>query len=101
MTKQVLASGGLGNVATFNGPDGGIFIAPVFLGDPTTHVRGRLRGLWDWAHAVAAANDADTFSGNGALSTKTFEEVKTIGFYDGNAVAGVQVLETSDTWEEN
>ncbi len=95
---------GTGNVTMPNGPDGGVFVGPVFVCDATTHVRGRLRGLWYWGHPTAAANDGDLFAGTGALSAKTFEELKTIGFIDSASSVGnssVLVLETSDSWEEN
>jgi len=98
-------SGGTGTAATFNGPDNGIITGPVMVGEATgNHYRGRLRGLWDWGHVAAAANDGDLFAGTGSLSTKSFRELKSIAFFDsssGTQNSGTLVLETSDTWEEN
>jgi len=109
MPYCLVGSAGVGNIGNgaFNGPDGGIFVAPIFLGENITgaqgHVRGRLRGLWDWGHTVATANDGDIFPGNGALASKTFREFKVVEYIDGsgNANAAVLVGETSDTWETN
>jgi len=97
--------GGIGTASTFNGPDNGILIGPVLVGEATGNLyRGRLRGLWDWGHVAAAANDGDLFGGTGSLSTKSFRELKSIAFFDSSSGAqnsGTLVLETSDTWEEN
>ena len=93
-----------GTVAGFNGPDGGIFLSPRFVSEPTGHVRGRLRGIWDQGHAVSNFSDGDTWSGVGAISTKTFRAIKSVPCIDAAGGANnsfVLVMETSDTWEAN
>lgn len=97
-----VSSAMLGNVPTFNGPDGGIILAPVYLNE-ATHIRGRLRGLLDQAHAAAAWIDKDFFQGTGLLSARAYSIVKTILANDqnGNASGALAVIETSDTWETN
>jgi hypothetical protein len=77
-----------------NGIDGGLYIAPFWLNETGTNtVRGRLRGLWMFCHNASSVNDADTFSGSGALAGRTFQILKTAGG------GGLYVLETSDTWD--
>jgi len=84
-----------------NGPDSGLYIAPVWISELTggnAHIRGRLRGLWSLLHAsVASFSDGDVFAGTGALAGKSFLIVKAVT----NGSAPVLVLETSDTWETN
>jgi len=96
--------GGQGPIGTFNGPDGGMFTAPVWAGEPTTFIRGRLRGLWDWGHLATSMVDNDVFQGTGAISTKAFTATFACEFNNGvggRIVAGMFIMETSDTWESN
>jgi hypothetical protein len=101
---------GLGQVgsSTFNGPDGGVFVAPIFIGENITgvfgNVRGRLRGMWDWGHGAGVVVDGDTHSGTGALAAKTFRAFKATPYIETSGAAnatGILVGETSDTWETN
>lgn len=85
----------VGSVPFLNGPDGGLYMSPVWVHESSAHVRGRLRGFWHFLHAAASVADGDTWSGVGPLGGKTFLVVKATG--NGN----VYVLETSDTWETN
>lgn len=82
-----------------NPADGGAYLSPVWISDPTTSpiygVRGRMRGFWHWLHPIASVNDGDTFSGTGDLSGKTFVILKP------TTHAGVFVIETSATLETN
>jgi len=87
-----------GNSTTMNypnGEDGGLYLQPLYIFDPTTvptnSVRGRYRGIWHNVHPASSFNDGDTFSGVGDYSGKSFLVVKTIGG------VGVLIVETSDT----
>jgi hypothetical protein len=88
-----------GNMAFPNPLDGGLYIAPLWVHDPTTtptkSLRGRLRGLWQQLHAITNFADGDTFSGRLELDGKDFLIIKR-GHGD-----GIYVVETSDTLETN
>lgn len=87
-----------------NPSDGGLYLAPVWIQDPTTapapSVRGRLRGIWQFLHPSASVNDGDTVAGgvSGELSGKTFLFVKLCPSSAGTGVIGI---ETSNTLETN
>jgi hypothetical protein len=93
----------LGTVPFTNPADGGIYLAPLWISDPTTTpafgLRGRQRGLWHFLHPLASVADGDTFSGVGDLAGKTFLMIKSV--YDPNGSPGVMVVETSNTLETN
>lgn len=77
---------------------GGLFLAPIYIheiAEPT--IRGRLRGLWHWAHVTSGIGDRDTFSGTpgSEFDGKTFLIVAL------GQSTGVFVIETSDTWQTN
>lgn len=82
-----------------NPVDGGLFLSPVWLHDPTTapttNIRGRMRGFWHFLHPIASVADADTVSGVGDLAGKTFLFIR----QGGNA--GIYTIETSNTLETN
>lgn len=84
-------------IAYPNGEDGGLYLTPIYLFDPTTSpatsYRGRLRGIWNGVHPAASFNDGDTFTGVGDFSGKTFMIIKS------TAGSGYIVAETSDTWD--
>lgn len=96
-------SGFFGTVPMPNPENGGLYNSPIWISDPTTaptsNLRGRMRGLWQWLHSVASATDADVFSGAASLAGKTFLEVKTI--CNSSGATGVAVIETSATLETN
>ncbi len=83
-----------------NGEDGGLYLSPIYFLDyataPSFSIRGRLRGIWHCGHAPAGFNDGDTFTGVGDFSGKTFLIIKSVY---GGGVAGLCVVETSDTWD--
>jgi hypothetical protein len=81
-----------------NGPDGGLYLSPVWIGESGQTLRGRMRGLWCPLHPVTAFSDGDTVSGAGAYAGKTFLALKTVS---GAGTSGVAFLETSDTVESN
>lgn len=88
-----------GNNQYPNGPDGGLWIVPVFIGETTlVNIRGRLRGLYYPGHLAVNFTDGDTISGANAYAGKTFLVIKPSG---GNAILGMHMVETSDTWETN
>jgi len=90
---------GAGNAPYTNPADGGLYLCPVWITDPTTTpangLRGRMRGFWGFCHAVAGVADLDTFSGTGDLAGKTFLILKTSGN------SGCYIIETSNTLESN
>lgn len=85
-------------IAAFTNPaDLKLYLAPLRLvhtvGGNT--IRGRLRGLWHFCHAVASVSDGDTFTGSGDLAGRTFLILKN------GTNGGVYTLETSNTWDAN
>jgi len=97
-SKQAGATTELAGAITYpNAPDGGLYLAPLWVNEGGIYVRGRLRGFWCFLHAITSLTDGDTFSGAGALSGRTFLFLKPTA----PAGAGAFVLETSDTWETN
>lgn len=95
---------GSGVVPYTNPSDGGLYLAPFWISDPTTApvngLRGRFRGIWLFLHPVASVNDRDTVSGgaSGELTGKTFLFIKTCPSSGGD---GIGVIETSNTVETN
>lgn len=84
----------IGTVPYPNGPDGGLYLSPVWVHESTSNIRGILPGLWHYCHAISNFTDLDIVSGTGALAGKTFTLHKTTS--DG---LGALVIETSDTWD--
>jgi len=95
--KQASAVGFSGSVPFTNGPDGGIYLAPVIIHETSGNIRGQMRGLYVWLHTVAGIADADTFSGSGDYATKTFLAVNQIAGNVATTSLGVLIVETSDT----
>lgn len=87
----------IGAVPFPNSADGGIYISPIWLHDPTTlpvnGIRGRMRGFWHFCHAAASVGDLDTFTGVGDLLGIEFLFLK----LGGNA--GVYTMDVSGPWE--
>lgn len=87
----------LGLIAYPNPVDGGLYMSPVRILDPTTapapNIRGEITGLFHGGHAFASFTDGDTFSGlaGSAYASRTFEVVKSVA-----ANTGYWILETSD-----
>jgi hypothetical protein len=89
-----------GSVLPYPNPvDGGLYLSPLWISDPSTspinHIRGRIRGLWQVLQPTAAMANGDTFSGTGDLAGKTFLIIKPSGN------AAVYTIETSATLETN
>lgn len=92
------ASSWSGSTQYPNGPDGGLWVVPILIGETTlVNIRGRLRGLYLPAHAITNFTDGDTISGQNAYVGKTFLLIKPAG----GSIVGVHVVETSDTWDTN
>ena len=89
----------VGTLPYTNPADGGLYLSPIWLADPTTSpangIRGRMRGFWLELHAASNFADGDTFTGVGDVNGKTFLMLKSSGS------SGIYTLETSDTLETN
>lgn len=83
-----------------NGPDTGLYLAPVQtieVSSPNA-LRGPMRGLWAPLHGRPLSH-SDTFTGTGALSGRTFVALSCTSFANGTANPGQVFIETSNTWE--
>lgn len=85
-----------------NPEEGGLYLSPLWVADPTTspanNVRGRMRGFWHCLHANTSINHLQTFTGIGDLAGKTFIAIKPQG--DASS-SGTFIIETSATLETN
>jgi hypothetical protein len=84
-----------------NPEEGGLYLSPLWVADPTTspanNIRGRMRGLWHTLHPNTSINDLQTFTGVGDLAGRTF-----MAFKQGDvSVTGTIMIETSATLETN
>jgi hypothetical protein len=87
----------LGQVTYLNNVDNGLYISPVWVVDnATANIRGRMRGFYQYLHAIANVVDGQTFTGSADFPGRTFEVIKQTG----NG-PGVYFMETSDTLETN
>jgi hypothetical protein len=91
-----------GTVAYPNVPDSGIYISPVWISENSVPVafntgiiRGRMRGFYQFCHAIGVLSDAEIITGDGDYTGKTFRVV----LKGGNL--GVYLIETSNTLETN
>ena len=87
----------LGTLGKSNPSDHRVYGAPIHVTGTSsgTQLRGRLRGFYQWCHAVANASDGDTFLGTDTLTGRSFRILKSAGNL------GVFLLETSNTWDRN
>jgi hypothetical protein len=81
---------GAGGVTYPHPVDGGLYLAPLWINESASVVRGELPGLWAPLHNKPLSH-LDTFNGTGALAGKTFI---TLNMYS----IAQAFLETSDTW---
>ena len=87
---------GNGAVPYPNPPDNGLYLSPVWVGEPTSSVvRGVMRGLWQSCHPIATFSDGQILTGSGAFAGKTFQILKQT--QEGSAL----VMETSNTLPTN
>ena len=86
-----------GTLGKSNPSDHRVYGSPIHVTGTTSGVqlRGRLRGFYQWCHAVANASDGDTFLGTDTLTGRSFRILKSAGN------AGVFLMETSNTWDRN
>lgn len=105
MVKNNSTGGPNGVIPYTNPEDGGLYLSPYWLSNPTTApangLIGRMRGLYQFLHAVASVNDGDVASGgaSGEFRGKTFLFSKTCT--SSGAQTGTGVIETSNTLETN
>lgn len=86
----------LGSVPYLNAQDNGLYISPVWITDSSTGtIKGRLRGFYQFCHAISNISDGQIFTGSLDFPNRTFQVVKQ------SVNAGVYFLETSDTLETN
>lgn len=89
----------LGGVVPVPNPsDGGLFLSPMWIHDPTTtpanNLRGRMRGFWQLCHPPASVGDQETMVGTGELLGKTFMFLKNSGQ---NAAYAMEISDTLET----
>lgn len=93
----------LKGVVPFPNPEeGGLYLSPIWISDPTTasanNIRGRMRGFWHCLHANTSINHLQTFTGIGDLAGRTFIAIKPQG---DAANSGCFMIEVSATLETN
>lgn len=86
-----------GTLVYKNTPDGRIYLAPLRVTHSAggNQLHGRMRGLWQWGHLLAAASDGDTITGAGDLNGKSFMVIKQ------SHLGELYVVETSNSWDTN
>jgi len=87
-------SWGNGSLQYPHGPDGGLYLAPVWVHNPQVSpysVRGIMPGLWVPCHSPGILAQRQTVQGQGELAGKTFMYRR----HYNNAV----LMEISDTWD--
>ena len=91
-------SPGNGNLQFPNYPNGGFYMAPIFITDTitagVTSVRGKLRGLWASCHGISTVTDGDAITNIGTTNISTLV-IKTI--QAPSAATGYFLVETSNT----
>lgn len=89
-----------------NPEDGGLYLSPLWISDPSTspvnNIRGRVRGLWHCLHPNTAIPDLTTFTGLGDLAGKTFLSLSPAGNNTSTPFnTACFIIETSATLETN
>lgn len=88
------ASWGTGDLQYPHGPDGGLYLSPVWVHNPQTapySIRGIMPGLWVPCHAIGILTDEQVIVGQGDLAGKQFMYKR---HYNQAAM-----IEISDTWD--
>jgi hypothetical protein len=85
-----------------NIPDNSLVLAPLYLTESNTMLRGRYRGIWQVLHPWANFANGLTFDGGGDLAGRTFLLIGP-GQVDANSTSyrSFWALETSNTVETN
>lgn len=92
--NTTIIGGPSSNLAYPHPVDGGLYLAPIWINEASTTVRGELPGLWNPLHNQPLTH-LDTFSGTGTLAGRTFMAIT----QQAATGPGSQIfLETSDTW---
>ncbi|MBU6231534.1 hypothetical protein KGP36_02600 [Patescibacteria group bacterium] len=85
-----------------NPEEGGLYLSPVWIADPTTsptnNIRGRMRGFWHTLHPNTSINHLQTFTGIGDLAGRSFIAIKPTGDV---SASGTFMIEISATLETN
>lgn len=85
-----------GNVQTPNGPDGSLYLSPLWVYEISSlAIRGRMRGLYHLCHPIASFADGQTLNGANDYAGKTFQIILK------GPNSGMVCLETSATVETN
>jgi hypothetical protein len=85
----------VGSLPCPNGPDNSLYMTPVWVVETSTHLRGRIRGLYSLLHGAGNFSDGQIIQGGNDYAGKTFRCVKP------SIAGGVFVIETSATVETN
>jgi hypothetical protein len=88
-----LANSGFGNggVAFPSVIDNALHLAPVYIGEPSSGIRGKLPGIWQIGHSKPFVN-GDIITGTGAYAGRKFMA------RDISNLAYQCMIEISDTW---
>lgn len=85
-----------------NPEEGGLYLSPVWISDPTTspanNIRGRMRGFWHCLHPNTSITNLATYTGLGDLAGRTFISLTPTA---DPSEAGCYMIETSATLETN
>lgn len=84
-----------GSMPLPNAVDGAVWLAPVYLGELTVNMRGRMRGFMHFLHGITAIADQDTIAGAGVYAGRTFLMFKT------TANGGVYCIDITGPWDAN
>lgn len=81
-----------------NGPDGGLFMAPLWI-HHGGHLRGYLKGLWAPLQHLPL-NHNDTFNGTGLFAGRTFlnQALNAVTANNAGGFGSEVFVETSNTW---
>lgn len=84
-----------------NPEEGGLYLSPIWIADPTTspanNLLGRMRGFWHCLHPNSSIINLQVFTGIGDLSGRSFMALKPTG----TSEDCVYMVETSATLETN
>lgn len=80
-----------------NPVEGGVYVAPLEILEPTAILRGRLKGVWMLCHPPGSVSHGQTFTGaiGSPYEGRIFEVIKPA------PNTGIYLIETSDTWDIN
>jgi hypothetical protein len=95
-SASVYTTANAGIMQTPNGPDGSLYMAPLWVTEPSIYAkRGRLRGLYALSHPISNFADGQTFQGGNDYAGTSFALIKQ------GPNGGMWAVETSATVETN